>query len=568
MERNPFGAHNAETSSTTKNEDSEKTTKKSDKKAEVFQFANRARNREEPTKESSRLFAVVPITEKVAAPKPEAEARDNSEKHEAATNEEKLSDEEVAHAEQEIARSHLQNAETTDDATANEAEASGDFLQRVADGQPVDEAFHDAAQEAGLSDAEIADLASESVETELQPDMPESNHEAPIEGDIEDNSEGFVDLGDQPREDASVSLSPGPHTPFARASSGGAGTPPSPTPSVFGAAAAGGRPAPSGAAPTVMQPQPFAAPRPQFETSQHASSPPVPERMGSRRNSAGELLVVGIVGYLIGRRRGRIKTESRLKPVQKKLEQQVRELEQNITHKEQQLARVSRSAERTPLAAVPLVERQQTRRSNERITQPGRQETRLTMQKPERAAERAGHMVLAAEAPKSAAVAKSVETSIKPQEVKTLGRAELLQMSEKVVVEGASLRKIYESGHIGERQLRHLVSEHLQGRDIRESLRKEMVEHEIDFERDPLVRDRVHTRMIAAGGGASLSALLQKAGIETTDSEHLSARRAAKAAEEAAQAAKTAHKHRTTIDVAMITMITILSVAVMVLLLR
>ena len=91
-------------------------------------------------------------------------------------------------------------------------------------------------------------------------------------------------------------------------------------------------------------------------------------------------------------------------------------------------------------------------------------------------------------------------------------RRELLELSEKVVIEGASLRHIYESRLISEKQLRYLLSEHLKGKDIRRALRREITEREIDFERDPQLRDRIRSRVSNHDSGGGLSDLLAKAG--------------------------------------------------------
>ena len=52
----------------------------------------------------------------------------------------------------------------------------------------------------------------------------------------------------------------------------------------------------------------------------------------------------------------------------------------------------------------------------------------------------------------------------------------------------------------------------MQGKDIRSDLRKEMIEHEIDFERDPIMRDRVRSMVQSSGAGSGLSQLLASAG--------------------------------------------------------
>ena len=76
-----------------------------------------------------------------------------------------------------------------------------------------------------------------------------------------------------------------------------------------------------------------------------------------------------------------------------------------------------------------------------------------------------------------------------PKSVETVSRQELLEASSQIMVDGTSLRQIYENHLIGEKGLRRLVIEHLRGGDIKEALRQEVVEREIDFERDPDLRD-------------------------------------------------------------------------------
>jgi hypothetical protein len=103
--------------------------------------------------------------------------------------------------------------------------------------------------------------------------------------------------------------------------------------------------------------------------------------------------------------------------------------------------------------------------------------------------------------------------------VETLSRAELLTFSELIAVETTSLRNVYETHLIGEQALRRLIAEYLQGHDIHAALQREILEHEIDFERDPALRDntvtaddkRGDTTQLIAPGKESLNQLLQKA---------------------------------------------------------
>lgn len=81
---------------------------------------------------------------------------------------------------------------------------------------------------------------------------------------------------------------------------------------------------------------------------------------------------------------------------------------------------------------------------------------------------------------------EAVETE---RSIETLDRAELLELSEKIKINSSTLRQIYETNLIGEHGLRRLVAEYIHAGDLRAALRHEIVEHEIDFERDPQMRD-------------------------------------------------------------------------------
>lgn len=139
---------------------------------------------------------------------------------------------------------------------------------------------------------------------------------------------------------------------------------------------------------------------------------------------------------------------------------------------------------------------------------------------------------------------QTVERSTAPasdKRIGTISRAELLSLSEQIMVDGSSLRQIYESHLIGERGLRRLVAEHLEGGDLRKALRQEVVEREIDFERDPDVRDIIPqavSKSLTGGSGRgkeALNELLEKAALNINDSEEEAAFFKARALYEASQ---------------------------------
>jgi hypothetical protein len=79
--------------------------------------------------------------------------------------------------------------------------------------------------------------------------------------------------------------------------------------------------------------------------------------------------------------------------------------------------------------------------------------------------------------------------------VATVSREELMDISSKITVDGTSLRQAYETHLIGENALRRLVAEHVRGGNLHDALRAEIMQHEIDFERDPQMRDHANQQI-------------------------------------------------------------------------
>ncbi len=154
------------------------------------------------------------------------------------------------------------------------------------------------------------------------------------------------------------------------------------------------------------------------------------------------------------------------------------------------------------------------------------------------------------------------------QRIDTISRAELLVMSEHILIDGSSLRQIYESHLVGEQGLRRLIAAHLEGGDLRKALRREVVEREIDFERDPGVRGAVPRsvpkNVSGARGKEALNELLEKAALNINDSEEEAAFFKARALYEASQLQQ--HKQsRRMVDIGLAGAITILIALVIVL---
>jgi hypothetical protein len=313
-----------------------------------------------------------------------------------------------------------------------------------------------------------------------------------------------------------------------------------------------------------------------------------------RSHAFSNLMVGGVVGYLIGRRRGRIKTERKLLPIQNKLEKEVTALTQTIAQKETIVRQAARNQvhQKTEITGLnrPLGEQMSVPAPAREMVILDRRERAPT--KPVSAAElhkssnilpppeRIGKVLVAAETEVVATIATEVLRPVKKPEaapvptqrsvekqVEVLSRNELLTLSEKVIVEGSTLRQVYETNLITERGLRRLIVEYLRGGDVARAFKHELVEREIDFERDPKLRDTIRKSMKTGGSSSlTLQKLLQQAGVAPVDDDLQQT--VAEARAEQLQDAKKQTKRATNrkiIDVSMIATIALLLALIIIL---
>lgn len=175
--------------------------------------------------------------------------------------------------------------------------------------------------------------------------------------------------------------------------------------------------------------------------------------------------------------------------------------------------------------------------------------------------EKIGHVLMSDEPERKPLAEKRVET---------LNRVQLLELSEKIIIDGTSLRKIYETHLIGERGMRHIVAEYMKDGDLKQALRQEIIERERDFERDPAMRHLIDQSADAANperAKQALEELLAKTEIASDNRREETAFFKARAHFEAKEL--TQHKQqRRLLDIALGAIILILLILVILLLMR
>lgn len=447
----------------------------------------------------------------------------------------------LPYTEARLADARQKAAESTEGGTAQAEELAAvilleEFQQEIKENpeKPVREIL-DKAEAVTAERIDVRPDEENASEDGTETPQEQNQGEIVLEGSIEDDSE-TEDDGTVVIHASSGSATPptggGGSTGAAGAGGAGAGGSP-PVPPIPGGGAGGLPPMPP-LYPTYtggyMPPSGGGAPPTRFNTAPASPNTLQTVYANERRAIAQGLLVGGIVGYLIGRRRGRIKTEKRLMPIQKKLERQVTDLHAAVAEKEQTVRKLA--AEKVWALKTEEQRQRFTESLRPTVVQPASAERSTASQKSLPRAERLGRVLV--ESPAvilGSAAAIGVERSRearKPLMVNTKVEAynteELKQAAEKIRIDNTTLKELYDGGRLDEKAVRRVLTEFVEGRSVRAAVSRELLQKELRFERDPGMRDAPAVQ--SAGGvsgaeaalpAASAAALLIQ-GAETTSS--------------------------------------------------
>lgn len=466
MERDSYNPYNFESSG--EKSDDKKDEKKKKSATGLARLIAREEaaqeSRKEPEKDDRSVFQKLK-----GEPKPEVEPDKTETSDEDAIEadqdvqlEELEAEEEVAVAEMYLEGRIKQLATETrpGDATAEEAaetKADRAFLEAVqerlaeeGEGGNIDEAL----------EAAFADVTVESADEEDDEDAGEVSDEP-----LETKSSDEEPLGPQEFDpDQPVPLNSG-GTGRGRGHGGGSGRPP--IPPVPPASPLHPRPGgPSGRG--FSSPVNFSASTPNVAPKRYDDAD---VQRFERSAMARGLLVGGVIGYLMGRRRGRINAEKRFKTVQDKLEKQVVGIQQKIEQKEVIIRKMARERVVAVTVTKPAVEKAPVTPAAPEITRPAPERVAPEARSPERT---------------SAALRTPEATK---DTVENLSKEELLAYSAQIKVGETSLRRVYEAKLVDEKGLRRLIREYQAGHDLRRALAREFMMKELKFERDPSLRD-------------------------------------------------------------------------------
>lgn len=318
-----------------------------------------------------------------------------------------------------VVEAELEQAPDNSD-EALEAVAAATFLEKVGaklqDGEII-------------SDQMLEEATAESADELGIPVEPTSQAEGPDEEALEEAEEVDDTFA------AATTTMPTPPTQSTPAGNGSGSNPPTGSSSGFG-------PFNYGAAPNVLAGAPNIAPEPEQEKS---------------HSHTKYVLAGGLLGYLIGRRGGRIRTERKLLPVQKKLESQVSDLNEKIMAHENTIRALAISNRESVHSPSKMEVKQTVKQERKKRAEALKVYAKPVQTQPEKI----GKFVLLPSA-----------SPERPRSSETMSDSQQIEVAKNILMGGTSLEVLYKVGRIELKDLKEIVQRFLRGADYEKLLIK------------------------------------------------------------------------------------------------
>lgn len=185
-----------------------------------------------------------------------------------------------------------------------------------------------------------------------------------------------------------------------------------------------------------------------------------------QKTNQSRVVASGLSAYLLERRRMRDGSKDMRRPIQNKQEKQIAKVQGDLSAKEV-IVRKSAS-DKSPVERIG-----ERIRAEETYSNPKADSSKISVELPSTSVTRSEQF--------QPHVNSIKQFSAEKQSLR-MSRVELTKVSEKIVIEGVSLQKIYDSHLINDRAQRRIVTVYLRGGNIQKALRRELDVRSVAFE--------------------------------------------------------------------------------------